>query len=200
MISHHIATHQIKTSPFGTSFYLVSRVGQSSRFARFEPTSWVQVATRPTKKQNRDLKVSFRFLVSRVGLEPTTPSLRGSCSNQLSYRPKYGLHSPLSCDVLPAPRLVLFSIDSATSASYSQLSYRPKIVSPHFHHYTTFRHKMEPFFSKKYFELRNIKPRLLTVAPIAAFDPHHSLKVHLAFLSILCYNYLMPEWRNWQTR
>ena len=26
-------------------------------------------------------------MVSRVGLEPTTPSLRGSCSNQLSYRP-----------------------------------------------------------------------------------------------------------------
>ena len=26
-------------------------------------------------------------MVSRVGLEPTTPSLRGSCSNLLSYRP-----------------------------------------------------------------------------------------------------------------
>ena len=26
------------------------------------------------------------LLVIRVGLEPTTPSLRGSCSNQLSYR------------------------------------------------------------------------------------------------------------------
>ena len=25
-------------------------------------------------------------MVIRVGLEPTTPSLRGSCSNQLSYR------------------------------------------------------------------------------------------------------------------
>ena len=51
MVSRHITTHQIKTSPFGTSFHLVSR----------------------------------------VGLEPTTPSLRGSCSNQLSYRPKNGL-------------------------------------------------------------------------------------------------------------
>ena len=28
-------------------------------------------------------------MVSRVGLEPTTPSLRGSCSNQLSYRPAH---------------------------------------------------------------------------------------------------------------
>ena len=27
-------------------------------------------------------------MVIRVGLEPTTPSLRGSCSNQLSYRTK----------------------------------------------------------------------------------------------------------------
>ena len=58
--SRHITTHQIKTSPFGTSFYLVSR----------------------------------------VGLEPTTPSLRGSCSNQLSYRPAhlvyYITNSPFS--------------------------------------------------------------------------------------------------------
>ena len=29
----------------------------------------------------------FVKLVSREGLEPSTPSLRGSCSNQLSYRP-----------------------------------------------------------------------------------------------------------------
>ncbi len=31
--------------------------------------------------------ILFSEMVSRVGLEPTTPSLRGSCSNQLSYRP-----------------------------------------------------------------------------------------------------------------
>ena len=29
-------------------------------------------------------------MVSRVGLEPTTPCLRGRCSNQLSYRPTTG--------------------------------------------------------------------------------------------------------------
>ncbi len=28
-------------------------------------------------------------LVSRVGIEPTTPCLRGRCSNRLSYRPKF---------------------------------------------------------------------------------------------------------------
>ncbi len=32
-------------------------------------------------------------MVSRVGLEPTTPSLRGSCSNQLSYRPAHVFYS-----------------------------------------------------------------------------------------------------------
>ena len=32
------------------------------------------------------LRGLFLELVIRVGLEPSTPSLRGSCSNQLSYR------------------------------------------------------------------------------------------------------------------
>lgn len=30
-------------------------------------------------------------LVSRVGIEPTTPGLRGPCSNHLSYRPIMGV-------------------------------------------------------------------------------------------------------------
>ena len=38
-------------------------------------------------KKIRPSRSIFSVLVSRVGLEPTTPSLRGSCSNQLSYRP-----------------------------------------------------------------------------------------------------------------
>ena len=37
--------------------------------------------------KNKPFGASFLELVSRVGFEPTTPSLRGSCSNQLSYRP-----------------------------------------------------------------------------------------------------------------
>ena len=42
----------------------------------------------------------FLHMVSRVGLEPTTPSLRGSCSNQLSYRPAHVFYSITFEDIL----------------------------------------------------------------------------------------------------
>ena len=43
-----------------------------------------------TKKHSLN-RSAIRFVVSREGLEPSTPSLRGSCSNQLSYRPTLAL-------------------------------------------------------------------------------------------------------------
>ena len=41
----------------------------------------------PSTSSLTDAFLKKMLLVSRVGLEPTTPSLRGSCSNLLSYRP-----------------------------------------------------------------------------------------------------------------
>lgn len=37
--------------------------------------------------KNKPFGASFLELVSREGLEPSTPGLKGPCSNQLSYRP-----------------------------------------------------------------------------------------------------------------
>ena len=51
---------------------VVSRHIQRSSFGNKKEPDWVHLVSE---------------MVSRVGLEPTTPSLRGSCSNQLSYRP-----------------------------------------------------------------------------------------------------------------
>ena len=66
-------------------------------------------------------------MVSRVGLEPTTPSLRGSCSNQLSYRPKYGL-----CLTI-VMQMYLWRLGSCSENDFTrqhvpqtELSYRPK--------------------------------------------------------------------------
>ena len=45
---------------------------------------------RQFRKQKRTLWVHLVLeMVSREGFEPSTPSLRGSCSNQLSYRPAH---------------------------------------------------------------------------------------------------------------
>ena len=49
----------------------------------------VPLRASPKRQKIRPSRSIFVFLVSRVGLEPTTPSLRGSCSNQLSYRPAH---------------------------------------------------------------------------------------------------------------
>ena len=66
-------------------------------------------------------------MVSRVGLEPTTPSLRGSCSNQLSYRPKYGLCLTIVMQMY-LWRLGSYSENDFTRQHVPQteLSYRPK--------------------------------------------------------------------------
>ena len=40
------------------------------------------------KKLRLCLNFLLVILVSREGLEPSTPCLRGRCSNQLSYRPR----------------------------------------------------------------------------------------------------------------
>ena len=75
--------------------FIGRRLGKESKLSflssptTYEP-AWVLATTLSTSNKNRTFRFSF-YLVSRVGLEPTTPSLRGSCSNQLSYRPKYGL-------------------------------------------------------------------------------------------------------------
>ena len=45
--------------------------------------------TRSRSASPDNKKSSSEDLVSREGLEPSTPSLRGSCSNQLSYRPAH---------------------------------------------------------------------------------------------------------------
>ena len=42
--------------------------------------------------KNDPKRPDYGHMVSREGLEPSTPSLRGSCSNQLSYRPSPSLY------------------------------------------------------------------------------------------------------------
>ena len=53
---------------------VISRHIQRASFGNKKEPDWVHLVSE---------------MVSRVGLEPTTPSLRGSCSNQLSYRPAH---------------------------------------------------------------------------------------------------------------
>ena len=61
------------------------------------------------------------LLVSRVGLEPTTPSLRGSCSNLLSYRPDsliyYHFFVDLSINFLADASVVFFEEPQQKSGS-----------------------------------------------------------------------------------
>lgn len=61
------------------------------------------------------------LLVSRVGLEPTTPSLRGSCSNLLSYRPDsliyYHFFVDLSIKFLTDASVIFFEEPQQKSGS-----------------------------------------------------------------------------------
>lgn len=41
----------------------------------------------PEKSRHFAVATLVNFVVSREGLEPSTPGLKGPCSNQLSYRP-----------------------------------------------------------------------------------------------------------------
>ena len=62
---------------------------------------------RESKKESKDS--TFDYMVIREGLEPSTPSLRGSCSNQLSYRTKlcllYHISSLLGRGEIELPKL-----------------------------------------------------------------------------------------------
>ena len=46
------------------------------------------VALPALSRKRKQAFFSLASLVSREGLEPSTPGLKGPCSNQLSYRPK----------------------------------------------------------------------------------------------------------------
>ena len=83
LLSQNISHLRLLKKERASSFFLIRNLGESGGARTLVYPLGRSEGSQAQKKLQWSISV-----VSREGLEPSTPGLKGPCSNQLSYRPK----------------------------------------------------------------------------------------------------------------